>query len=313
MAERPRGGGVPVVVLRWFQSDSRLPWVVLALLLATGWSTTGLVFRFIEEASAPEITMYRGLCLSIAVTLVVASRYRINTVRAFRAIGYPGLLGAIGLGLASVCFIAAIQLTTIANISFLVAATPFFAGGLAWIVMRERVAPRTLIAMMIAMVGVVVMVWEGFAVGSWLGNLLALACAAFSSAYVVAVRFGRGVDMVPTVAVAGLVAAGASALMIESFFITLHDFMLCALQGIFISALCNGLFTLCARHLPASELTVLSMLESVLSPLWVLIVFTEIPTYLTLIGGGIVLSAVSFQAFWPRKWRLPGSGRKQDA
>ncbi|MBN36421.1 MAG: EamA family transporter [Rhodospirillaceae bacterium] len=292
-----------VVVLRWYQTDNRLLWVLLALLLATGWSTTGLVIRFIEEASAPEITFYRGLCLSFAVTLFVASRYRINTARAFRAIGWPGLMGAVGLGLASVTFIAAIERTTIANISFLIAATPFFAGGLAWLIMREAMAPRTIAATGIAMIGIVVMVGEGFAVGSWLGNLLALACAFLSAFYVVGVRLGRGVDMVPTVALSGLIAAGAAATMIDSFYISLHDFMLCALQGIFISAVCNGLFTLCARHIPAGELTVLSMLESVLSPLWVFLILVEIPSTLTIIGGAIVLGAVSLQAFWPRRWR----------
>ncbi|MBC6441296.1 MAG: DMT family transporter [Rhodospirillales bacterium] len=286
-------------MFRWFRSDSRLPWVITALLLATGWSTSGLIFRQIEEASAEEIIFYRGLCLSFAVSTFVFSRYRINTPRAFRAIGWEGLMAAAGLGLASVTFVMAIERTTIANISFLIASGPFWAGSLAWLVMREPMSQRTMIATMIAMVGVAVMVWEGLSGGSLSGNLLALACAFLAAFYTVGVRLGRGRDMIPTVAVSGLIAATAAALLAERLTITWHDFMLCALQGIFVSALCNGLFTLCARHIPAAELTVLSMVESVLSPLWVLVFLGEIPAELTVYGGTIVLGAVAFQAFWP--------------
>ena len=74
-------------------------------------------------------------------------------------------------------------------------------------------------------------------------------------------------------------------------------------QGIFISAVCNGLFTLAARHLPAAELTVLSMVESVLSPFWVFLFLNEIPTLLTIIGGAVIMAAISFQAFLPSRDR----------
>lgn len=286
-------------MLRWFQSDSRLPWVILALMLAMGWSTSGLIFRNIEAATAPQIIFYRGLCLTFAVIGFVVWRHRFFAVRAFVSTGKAGIAGAFGLGLASVTFISAMEHTTIANISFMIAATPFFAGAMAWIILRETMALRTIIATLIAMCGVLVMVGEGFALGSLHGNLLALSCALLSSVYVVAVRFGKGVDMVPTVAMAGAVAASTAFLMMDSFSISLHDLALCALQGIFISALCNGLFTLCARHIPAGELTVLSLLESALSPLWVFLFLSEVPTTVTLIGGTVILCAVLLQAFWP--------------
>ena len=288
-------------MLRWFKSDNRLPWVILALLLAAGWSTTGLVFRHIEEADAMQIVFYRSLTLSIAVTSFIAFRYRINTLRAFRAIGWPGLIGGAGLGFASITFIMAIERTTIANISFLIATASFFVGALAWIAMREPMGRRTILASVIAIFGVAVMVGEGFAGGGWDGNLLALACAILVSFYVVAVRFGRGRDMIPTVAVSGMMAGTAAVLAGDGLSISLHDFALCLLQGVFISAVCNGLFTLCARHLPAAELTVLSMVESVLAPLWVFVFLAEVPSLLTGVGGAIIMVAISFQAFWPKR------------
>ena len=287
----------------WFRSENRLLWVIVALILAAGWSMTGLVFRLIEEAGALEVVFYRSLGLASAITSFVVFRYRLNTLRAFRAIGWPGVIGGVGLGFAAVTFIMAMERTTIANISFLVATAPFIVGALAWIVMREPMGRRTVIASAIAMAGVALMVWEGFTGGSWEGNLLALSCALLASFYVVACRFGRGRDMVPTVAVSGMMACAAAALTADHLSISFHDLALCMTQGIFISAVCNGLFTLAARHLPAAELTVLSMVESVLSPFWVFLFLNEIPTLLTIIGGAVIMVAISFQAFLPRRDR----------
>ena len=290
-------------MLGWFRSENRLLWVIVALILAAGWSTTGLVFRLIEDAGALQVVFYRSLGLASAITSFVVFRYRLNTLRAFRAIGWPGVIGGVGLGFAAITFIMAMERTTIANISFLVATAPFIVGALAWIVMREAMGRRTIIASAIAMAGVAFMVWEGFAGGSWEGNLLALSCALLASFYVVACRFGRGRDMVPTVAVSGMLACAAAALTADHLSISFHDLALCMTQGIFISAVCNGLFTLAARHLPAAELTVLSMVESVLSPFWVFLFLNEIPTLLTIIGGAVIMAAISFQAFLPRRDR----------
>ena len=290
-------------MLGWFRSENRLLWVIVALILAAGWSTTGLVFRLIEEAGVLEVVFYRSLGLASAITSFVVFKYRLNTLRAFRAIGWPGVIGGVGLGFAAVTFIMAMERTTIANISFLVATAPFIVGALAWIVMRESMGRRTILASAIAMAGVALMVWEGFAGGSWEGNLLALSCALLASFYIVACRFGRGRDMVPTVAVSGMLACVAAALTADHLSISFHDLALCMTQGIFISAVCNGLFTLAARHLPAAELTVLSMVESVLSPFWVFLFLNEIPTLLTIIGGAVIMAAISFQAFLPSRDR----------
>ena len=287
-----------VVVLRGFVGQTRLFWVLLALALAVAWSMSGLIFRQIRDADAEQIIFYRGLSLSTALLCFVFWRYRGRSFAAFRALGPIGLFAAFTLGGSSVFYLFALKATTIANIAFLNAATPFIAGGLAWLLLREAMSRLTVVAVSLALSGVAIMVWEGFAVGSWFGNLMALTAVLISGTYVVALRFGKGVDLIPAVAISGLAAALMVMPLIEDFSISLHDLAFCVLQGVFISGLCNGLYTFCARHLPAGELTLLSLAESVLSPIWVWLVINEVPSDLTLIGGAVVLSAVALQAFW---------------
>jgi drug/metabolite transporter (DMT)-like permease len=277
--------------------------VALTLFTAAMWSTTGLIFRSMDDASEWQIIFFRALSLVIALGLVLVGRYRGSFFVKIRAIGRPGLLAGACLGTGSVFYLFALNNTTVANVAFLVSATPFAAAMLAWLLLGETVHRRTWACIGLALAGVGVMVAEGFAVGGWFGNLMALGCAGVSAFHVIALRWGRGVDMWPSVVLAGLVAMAIAVPFVDDFGIGWRNLGLCVLQGVFISAFCNVLFTICARHVPAAELTLLSLAESVLSPFWVWLVLAEVPTSVTLFGGAIVLSAVGLQALTATRGR----------
>ena len=179
-------------------------------------------------------------------------------------------------------------------------------GWVGWF-LRERVDKITIVSCTLAMVGVAIMVWEGFAVGSWFGNIAALVGAGMMASYVVALRQGGGVDMMPAVALSGYIAAIVALPLMDGFAISLHDFLLAALQGIVISALCNTAFAYCARHIPAAELTLLSLLgKRALAILGLAGYLPKRPYGATIVGGAVVLVAVGFQALWPVRHHFLG-------
>ncbi|MSP83115.1 MAG: DMT family transporter [Alphaproteobacteria bacterium] len=270
--------------------------VALTLFISLMWSTSPLIFRHIEGASPWQVIFFRAMSLVIALTIVLAFRYRASFFVKVRAIGRPGLLASACLGSGSVLYIFALDHTTVANVAFLTSSVPFITAILGWLVLREAVAGRTWACIGLALAGVGVMVAEGFALGGWVGNLLALGCATVSAVQAVCLRHGRGVDMWPSVLLAGVVAMSIAAPFVDDFGITWRNLALCALQGVFISAFCNILFTICARRVPVAELTLLSLAESILSPFWVWLLLAEVPSEVTLIGGAIVLLAVVVQA-----------------
>jgi drug/metabolite transporter (DMT)-like permease len=65
------------------------------------------------------------------------------------------------------------------------------------------------------------------------------------------------------------------------------------------------LFTIGSRHIPAGELTLLSLTEVVLGPVWVWLGVGEVPTLYTMVGGLIVLGAISAQALSGVRRRPP--------
>ena len=92
--------------------------------------------------------------------------------------------------------------------------------------------------------------------------------------------------------------AGKLKHLIDDFTIPWREFALCAVQGMFISAFCNSLFSVCARSVPAAELVLFSLLEVALAPVWAYWIFDEVPAVLTLVGGALLILSVCVHAFF---------------
>lgn len=282
--------------------------VVLVLLAGFFWSLGGVAIRHIEAASVWQINLYRSGTLALALALVLALRHRGAVIHAFRAIGLAGVLAAFFIAASQICFIYALTQTTVANTMFILAAQPFFAAVLGWLVLRESVRRATWLAMLGAFAGVVVMVGEGIGTGRLAGNLMALGAALGFAGFTVALRRGREVDMAPAICLAGVWVALAAILMVEGFAVTPRDLGLCVFMGTIQVGLGLLLYTLGSRFLPAAELAVLALVEVILAPLWVWIVVGEVPSLITLLGGAVVLAAVLTNALTGMRRKRPPVG-----
>ncbi|NBR90317.1 MAG: DMT family transporter [Rhodobacteraceae bacterium] len=288
--------------------------VTLVILAGILWSLQGLVFRQIEVAGAWQVLFWRSLGMLPGLVLFLAWRAKGSPWPALRAVGLAGAVGGLGLVAAFGGAIVAIQSTTIANAVFLFAASPLLAALLGWVILREEVRLATWGAILVAAVGMLVMVREGLAAGALLGNLAALASALGFAAFSVALRFGKSGDMIPAVILGGIFAAvtGFIVLVAQGTPLGLapRDLMLTLAMGAVILGGGMTLYTLGSRKVPAAEMTLLSMLEVLLAPVWVWLLFNETASTGTFIGGGIVLVAILFNAFSGarRKPSLPGVG-----
>ena len=271
----------------------------LILLAGVGLSFGGLIVRHITVADDWQIVFYRSTTVALALLLLVAARDRGAVFRTFRSSGWPGLCAALSISVAMVTLILSVNATSVANTLFVLASAPFLAAVLGWLLLRERVVRATWIAMAVALAGVAIMVWHGVTGGSLYGNLMALLTALGFAGFSVALRFGRQTDMVPAVCLAGAISAVvAVAVVIASgagFAVPRVEIGLCALYGAVI-ALGLAIFTVGGRTVSAAVLALLSLTEVLFGPLWVWLAFDEIPHATTLIGGGVLLTAIVGQA-----------------
>ncbi len=276
--------------------------VFLVLTAGVFWSFAGLAVRLIEFATEWQILFYRSTTLLAFLVsyLLIARKGRI--LKAIRSSGVTGFIAGAALSLAFCTWIFALTHTSVANALFLLSTAPFFAAILGWWLLGERVSATLFWFMLLALSGVAVMVAEGYQLGTIFGSVMALFSGLGFGVFAVLLRKGRNTDLVPVVFWAGFCAAVVSGVLIltddsVTYGISLRDFALCASMGIFQVGVGLVIFTHGSKYLPAAEITLLSLTEIVLGPLWVWLVISEVPGILTLIGGVIVLAAIAGQAF----------------
>ncbi len=271
----------------------------LMVISSIGISFGGLVIRNMDVADAWHVNFYRSIAFVAVISLIMIAKHRSKTVANIRSVGYPGFAGGLMLAGAGICFLQAITHTTVANTLFTLSAIPFFTAAMAWVFLRESLQQSTILTMIFALFGIGIMILDGLGGGSLYGNLMALTTALFFSGFAVIVRKYRGVDMLPTLIISGLLIIAVSAAMLwGNFSLPLHDILLCFLLGGLLSGIGNALVIAASRHLAAAELTLFMLLEFALGPIWVWIFINEIPTGLTIVGGTIVILAVILRALF---------------
>jgi len=277
--------------------------VIIMMIAGLVLSTGGAIIRNISDASGFQIVFWRSVSQSIFVLLFLLVRNGRTTVKVFIDIGHSGLVASLFLGLAFFGFVFSITNTTVANTMFLISTVPFFTALLAWPMLKEKVTGVTWIAILVALIGVLVMVSQALTMGKLLGNVMGLFCAGATALYIICIRWGavggRQIDMIPVVCVAGLVAA-LIALFIEGgrVSVSTSDLTWCLIAGVCQNGPGFMLYTMAARYVTAAELSLLGLVEVIIGPIWVWLLFNEMPAIYTVIGGIFVLSAVVGLAIW---------------
>ena len=281
--------------------------VLFVLAAGVLWSTVGLGIRLIEDANVWQILFYRSISLSAFLFLVIWLRSRESPLRLALKAGLPAAIGGLALVAAYAGGIFAIQTTSVANAMLLFASAPFMAAILGWIVLREAVRPATWVATSVAMAGIAVMVSGQSEGGSVVGSMAALGSAFGFAVFTVALRWGKSGEMLPAVFLSGvfaIVITGAICLGVGApLVLSANDGGIAMGMGVFQVGAGLILYTLGSKTVPAAELTLLSLAEVLLGPLWVWLFLGETVTAYTLIGGAILLAAIAGNA-------LSGARRK---
>ncbi len=270
-------------------------------------SLGGLLIRMIETATPWQILFYRSGILALSLVLYLAWRERGGLLQYLVATGGAGLLGGFCIGSAMIGFIWSVTHTTVANTLFILAASPFVAAALGWFTIREHVHARTWLTMLAAALGIGIMVYDGIALGHLAGLLAALGATFGFAGLTVILRWKHDVDLIAAVLYGAIFSSfvGAMVTLPEGFAVPLADLGWCVLYGGPVMVLGFVLLIHGGRFVPAAEVTLLSLSEVALGPVWVWLAVDERPSGASLIGGILVLAAVVAQVMLGGRPRRP--------
>ena len=211
--------------------------------------------------------------------------------------GWPGLVVAICYGLTGVTFVTAVYHTSTANLVFILAFNTVFAALLSWIFLGERPRLVTIAAMLIMIFGVLVIVGGSVGTGHLFGDFMAL-CSAFFVAVAITISRASGKDMGFTALVGVLLPLALAAFMVtgEGFHVNAPWWIIfngAVIMPISFFCLANG-----PKYISGPEVAMFYLLETVLAPVWVWMIFAETPTRNSLFGGAILIVTLIAHSLW---------------
>jgi len=226
--------------------------------------------------------------------------------------GITGLIVAALYGISSVFFIIGVFNTTTANLVFILALNTTFSAALSWMFLGEKPRRGTLLAMAAMIFGVLIIVWDSFGTGNLIGDAAGFASSLFIAIAITITR-ASGKQM----GTASLVGV-ALPLLIATAMVSGTGFRIDApwwivLNGAVVMPIAFFCLATGPKYLSGAEVAMFYLLETVLAPIWVWMIFAEVPSRNSLIGGAIMIVALVAHSVWQltekRKWRAAAAMR----
>ncbi len=274
-----------------------LPGPLLIFFGALSLSFGGLIVKSFEGATLWQILFWRSLFFSLTVLTFLIITYKSKVLTSFHDSGLPGFIGGLILSIGFCGYVFAMYNTTVANTNFIISLQILFLAIFGFFFLKEKINLLTLISIILAMSGVLLMVGNSLSPGELSGNLAAFTMPITFAVLIMIVRKFPSVDMVPAQFVAGVSSCLIGLSLSPTIMISPHDIFLGFLAGFFQIGFGFIFITIGARTTPSAMVGIIMLSESVLGPIWAFLFVNEIPSLYGLIGGAIILFAVLLQFY----------------
>ena len=271
------------------------PKIAVPVVLFAGilWSFGPLVVRYMDNPNQVpwQYIFGRGLTIFILLNLYLYFEEGIKFYKNYLKMGYSGIIGGTGLGIAMISFIYSITNTSAAITLLCLAAMPFFTALLAFLFLKEKISLNVWISIFIATVGIIIMAFGSSGSNSVIGFIFGMLSSIGFSVFSVSLRWRIETPKFTTVAFSGFFCFVFAALILLStkqvFFSTSYNGALFSLHGTLV---CMGLilYSIGSKAIPAAELTLLSLTEVIGGIFWVwlpILGINEVPDSYTIVGG----------------------------
>ena len=242
------------------------------------------------------LLFWRGLLCAIGMVGISLLLDRPHGYRRLFAIGRPEIQVITVNACMHVLFVLAILNTTVANVLVIMSISPLLGATLSRFVLGETVARRTWYATVAVFIGLALIFSQSLGGGTLIGDLSAFAVAVLLACNFVLLRRYRKVSMIPAVAWSMAVTAIITWPLAMPASLDAASWVYVLLLGLVILPVSSALITLGPRYLPAPEVGLIMLLETLLGPLWVWLIIREVPSIETLIGGAMILAALTWMS-----------------
>ncbi len=241
---------------------------------------------------------YRGAIPFLVVLSGLLFFYKKNFIKALMNVGYVGIFYILSFSVCNITFIVSIQNTNVANTLIMIALAPMLSAILGAIFLKEIPDKKTWIAILITLFAVLYIFNDSLQIGNFFGNFMGLITASGLAINAVLIRYAKDRDLLPSAVIGKLCVAIFAFFFVDSFALNGSDMIYIPLMCVICVALPFVLVTIAPRFIPAEEVNLFFLMETILGPIWVWLVIKEQPSLETIIGGTIIIVTIGIHSFY---------------
>ena len=272
-----------------------LPGPLLVFFGAFSLSFGGLIIKSFEGATQWQILFWRTVFFLLIISIYLTITYRKNVLKSFYISGIPGFFGGLILSFGFCGYVFAMYNTTVANTNFIIQTQTIFLAIFGYFFLKEKISVITLVSIILAVSGILLMVGDSLSAGQTIGNIAAFSMPISFAVLILVIRKYPNIDMVPSQFIAGIIALLIGYIMSGKINISYHDIFLGFLAGFFQLGFGFIFITIGAQRTPSAMVGIIMLSEAVFGPLWAWLFINEQPPTIVLLGGTIVIIAVLLQ------------------
>ena len=179
----------------------------------------------------------------------------------------------------------------------MIAMAPMLSAILGAIFLKEPPDKKTWIAIGITFLAAVYIFYDSLQLGNIYGDILGLITALGLAVGAVTIRSARKKNLVPAAVVGKMFVAIFAIFFVESFVLEQKDLIIVPLMCLMCVAIPFVLVTIAPRFIPAEEVNLFFLLETIIGPLWVWLIIKEQPSVETIQGGLVIILTIAIHSF----------------
>ena len=269
----------------------------LLAFVAVMFITPDSLFIRLSNVDTWGLVFYRGLIPFFSVFFVMLFIYKLDFFKMLFTSGYHGIIYVSTFSITNVTFVVSIQNTNVANTLVMIATAPMLSAILGAIFLKEPPDKKTWISIIITFLAIIYIFSDSLRLGNFYGDILGFITAIGLAVGAVTIRSGKTKNLVPAAVVGKLFVAIFALFFIESFNLVDQDLIIVPLMCILCVAIPFVLVTIAPRFIPAAEVNLFFLLETIIGPIWVWLIIKEQPSIETLQGGIIIITTIAIHSF----------------
>ena len=269
----------------------------LLAFVAVMFITPDTLFIRLANVDTWSLVFYRGIIPFFTVLIGMLIIYKYEFFKMLFTSGHHGLIYIVTFSITNIAFVVSIQNTNVANTLVMIAMAPMLSAILGAFFLKEMPDSKTWVAIGITFIAAVYIFYDSLQLGSIFGDLLGLLCALGLAVGAVTIRSAKNKNLVPAAVVGKLVVAIFAMFFIESYALLDKDLLIVPLMCVMCVAIPFVLVTIAPRFIPAEEVNLFFLLETIIGPFWVWMVIKEQPSLETIQGGIIIILTIATHSF----------------